>query len=310
MTDAAQNVATVLKEARTTAGLSFEDVSAELNIRLRHLEAIEAGAFESLPPPAFTAGFVRSYATLLGLDGCALAQEIREQMGETGTASQLRFPEPVAESRLPGRSAILSGLVGLTAIYFGWIHDFSGATELARSTVEPVPERLAGLADGAGSASTETTHLQPAGFRPAADIEHNRPSERKRAPMGPPATSSRLQPADAGSPPVNSAGGVKAAITTPPTDARVLLSAETDSWIRIVDGNGRERFSGVLRAGESWMPEGAPGPQLQLTTSNAGGLNLVVDGERLAPLGKTGAFVENVTLEPERLKNEYTLAMH
>lgn len=301
MDDATQTIATTLKDARQAAGLSLDVVAAELKIRLKHLEAIEAGAFEDLPPPAFTAGFVRSYATLLGLDGCALARQAREQMGGASKAAELRFPEPVAESRLPGRAAMLSGLIGLVAIYFGWIHDFSVAPGQAHPGVEAVPERLAGLAEQA-SVEMADTELRSAGFQVAAD---KAPARQNGLPA-----------------PAASAGGVSGeapvSVSLRPeltganalASRRLLLTAKQDSWIRVVDGKGRERFSGVLRAGESWTPNVERSARLSLTTSNAGGVSLVVDGESLAVLGETGAVVSDITLEPDRLKNDYTLAMH
>ncbi|GER01047.1 hypothetical protein JCM17845_16700 [Iodidimonas gelatinilytica] len=144
MTDATLSVSDLLKEARLQKGRALNDIATELKIKSRYLEALEAGTYEDLPPPAFSAGFVRSYATLLGLDGCALAREFRCEMGEDCEKAGLNFPEPVAESRIPGRVVLVSGACAMLAIYFGWIADF-GTPSFAESTVEPVPAHLAAL---------------------------------------------------------------------------------------------------------------------------------------------------------------------
>ncbi|WP_201544419.1 RodZ domain-containing protein [Psychrobacter sp. H7-1] len=57
-----------LKQARIDKNLSIDDVAAELFILNRHLEAIEAEDFRSLPQAAFARGFVINYAKFLGLD--------------------------------------------------------------------------------------------------------------------------------------------------------------------------------------------------------------------------------------------------
>ena len=57
-----------LKQARINKNLSIDDVAAELFILNRHLEAIEAEDFRSLPQAAFARGFVINYAKFLGLD--------------------------------------------------------------------------------------------------------------------------------------------------------------------------------------------------------------------------------------------------
>jgi len=311
MDDAEQTIARTLRSARQAAGLSLEEVAAELKIRLKHLEAIEAGDFEDLPPPAFTAGFVRSYATLLGLDGCLLARQVREQMGIASATAELRFPEPVPESRLPGRAAMLSGLFGLVAIYFGWIHDFSAAPGQALQSVEAVPERLAGLVDESEIARQDAS-LRSAGFRVAADgtraQENRRVSPMDGAGEKAPANGAEID--EAMRQPASTVSQAEVTAANAGATGRIRLTAKQDSWIRVVDGDGRERFSGVLRAGESWAPKGEGSSRLKFTTSNAGGLSLVVDGEILAALGETGSFVADIALEADRLKNDYTLAMH
>lgn len=51
-----------LKQARINKNLTLDDVAAELFILRRHLEAIEAEDFRSLPQIAFARGFVINYA--------------------------------------------------------------------------------------------------------------------------------------------------------------------------------------------------------------------------------------------------------
>jgi len=295
MTDATQDISTILRQTREQAGLSLEDIAAELNIRLRFLEAIEAADYEALPPPAFAAGFVRCYATYLGLDGHAISQAFRERMGASATLADLRFPEPVTESRLPGRAAIVSGFVGMAAIYFGWIHDFAGDSQMAHRAADPVPARFAELADA--DAVSPAGVLAAASYRPAASDAA--PAER---------TAPARQTAPAQAPAAETTAPRAAAASDAVLQERIRLTAAADTWIRVIDGEGRERFSGVLRAGQSWTP--AASGRLALSTGNAGALRLAVDGEELAAIGESGDIIEDLPLEPERLKSEYTLAMH
>ena len=48
-------------------GLDLADCAAATRIRERYLIAIEDGRFESLPDPAYVNGFVRAYASHLGV---------------------------------------------------------------------------------------------------------------------------------------------------------------------------------------------------------------------------------------------------
>jgi cytoskeleton protein RodZ len=56
-----------LREAREEAGLSLEDVSARLHLRVELLHALEEGDYENLPPIPFVNGYRRSYARLLDI---------------------------------------------------------------------------------------------------------------------------------------------------------------------------------------------------------------------------------------------------
>ena len=81
---------------------------------------------------------------------------------------------------------------------------------------------------------------------------------------------------------------------------RVVLSAEgAASWIEIRDSRGGVVFSRLLKAGQSMQVPNRRG--LQLTTGNAGALVIWVDGVRLAAMGRDGAVVRGVSLDPDEL---------
>ena len=48
-------------------------MAARTRVPLRHLEAIEQGAYEALPSQTYAVGFARAYARAVGLDEVATA---------------------------------------------------------------------------------------------------------------------------------------------------------------------------------------------------------------------------------------------
>lgn len=58
----------VLRERRTAMGLRPEDVYLRTRIPQAYIEHLEMADLEALPAPCYTAGFLRSYCTFLGLD--------------------------------------------------------------------------------------------------------------------------------------------------------------------------------------------------------------------------------------------------
>ena len=58
--------------------LSLKEVESATSIRSMYLEAIEAGQMDKLISPVYAQGFVRQYATFLGLDGDRIITENSE----------------------------------------------------------------------------------------------------------------------------------------------------------------------------------------------------------------------------------------
>ncbi len=70
-----------LRAARQKAGVDLSDIATRTRIPLRHLSAIEAGDYGSLPAPTYCVGFVRAYARALGEDEVGYAQDLRSELG-------------------------------------------------------------------------------------------------------------------------------------------------------------------------------------------------------------------------------------
>jgi hypothetical protein len=72
----------MLREARMHAGLDITDVEQRTKVRAKYLRALENEEWGLLPGTAFTKGFLRSYADLLGLDARLLIDEYKRQWEE------------------------------------------------------------------------------------------------------------------------------------------------------------------------------------------------------------------------------------
>ncbi|MBU1741430.1 MAG: helix-turn-helix domain-containing protein, partial [Proteobacteria bacterium] len=57
-----------LRKMRRSRNRSLEELSGELRIPRRYLEAIEADDYDQLPPEVYVRGFVRAYSRALELD--------------------------------------------------------------------------------------------------------------------------------------------------------------------------------------------------------------------------------------------------
>ena len=81
-------------------------------------------------------------------------------------------------------------------------------------------------------------------------------------------------------------------------DARIVLRARQDSFVQI-RAEDELLMTRVLRRGDEYRVPNREG--LTLLIGNAGGIEFVVDGASLRPLGPVGVVRRNVMLDPERL---------
>jgi cytoskeleton protein RodZ len=72
----------VFCSARNAKKLALKDVSNNLRLSVKQIEAIENNDFSSLPPAMITRGFIRNYARLLELDAEPLLASYRVRMPE------------------------------------------------------------------------------------------------------------------------------------------------------------------------------------------------------------------------------------
>ena len=132
----------LLKTTRLGLGQSVDDVCQLLRIRKIYIEAIENSDFALLPKGPYGLGFVKAYAEHLGLDGAEITRRFREESHAPAVRSELSFPKPVQESRVPGGAVLLiAALFGLGA-YGGWYYLSSQGKTIA-DLVDPLPQQLA-----------------------------------------------------------------------------------------------------------------------------------------------------------------------
>lgn len=114
-----------LREARNRRKLDLAEVEAAIKIRIRYLQAIENEEWDALPGGAYTRGFIRTYASYLGLDGDRLADDYRRAAAPPGGERAPKRVEPVptgmrrSGSPLSGRVLVAAVSLALVAVVVG-----------------------------------------------------------------------------------------------------------------------------------------------------------------------------------------------
>lgn len=151
-----------LRVEREKRGLDMEDAANKLKISARLLRALEEGDETSLPPLAYTKGFIRSYASYVGLS----TEEVSEALGALEAASEPVAPQNVYEPEMvltPRRNLkpILAGLsivCVLAVVLVAWqVGVFDFLSRQTRRLAQPAPMQSAESVDPGNLAGRPST---------------------------------------------------------------------------------------------------------------------------------------------------------
>lgn len=203
-----------LRARREQLGWGLAEVAAWLRIKLAYLEALEGGQVSKLPGTAYAMGFLRAYASALGLDADDMARRFRSETKDTVRKPELSFPVPVPERGVPAGAIVLLGVVMVVVAYAGW-YELGGRLTHEAHTVPPVPDALAPYAATSGrGTSPQVATVMPGPGQTPSPLP---PSTTEAKPADQPA------PRPAGSTPETA--GVAAEMTRPPTVAMTAPSS-------------------------------------------------------------------------------------
>jgi cytoskeleton protein RodZ len=74
-------IGTTLREARVRRKLTLQQVEEDTKIRVKYLQAMENEDFDVMPGSTYVKGFLRTYATYLGLDARIVLDEYGSRLG-------------------------------------------------------------------------------------------------------------------------------------------------------------------------------------------------------------------------------------
>lgn len=185
-TASSSSVGSRLQRARIERDLSVRDVAQQLRIQRSYLEALETGDFDNLPGLTYAIGYVRSYAQLLDLEADPLIAEFKAEAKKLQEPTQLSFPSPAPEGKVPGGALMFVGVLLAALSYGGWYYLSTSETEVSDLT-PGIPDRLAFLLEEpaidapATVATTSETPIEPAAQEPmsqpsAAPIAEQEPA--------------------------------------------------------------------------------------------------------------------------------------
>ena len=252
------SIGETLRRERVRRNLALDQISRELKISAKMLEAIEAEEFDKLPGTIFAKNFVRQYAHILGLDEEEMAAEVQRTLQ----------PTPVEPPRFAGTSRAALPPIHVTPIQLPKVEDWHTAGDRGFSWTSPLPAlalfvvamlvcsgvyawyqrtRRPVLAQGTAAtqpapvpqsappaAQQQPPQAQPSGAIPPVPTTGTQPAAQAQTSPQPNGSAQTAAPASA-TPPAAAPG------TTPPpanpdVTVRVQITAEEPSWVLVAVG--------------------------------------------------------------------------
>jgi cytoskeleton protein RodZ len=251
----------LLKEARQNKGVSLEEVEEELRIRSQYLQALEEEDFSIMPPRVYVKGFLRNYAIYLGLD----PEEVRA----------LYIGESVEKGRKPdflSRAGRITEETGPRA--------FSMDMSLTQSRLLAFPLLITALA------LLAFFLMGLWAFRKYFPLSAETEPETKAT-----TTAVQLKPTFTPTAVVTQTTPTLVGTPTPKvyTGVDVELVMLERAWLQ-VHVDGEKVFEGVFDEGTKINWNGKE--RVAVRCNNAGGVEVILNGQNLGPLGKRGQVVD------------------
>ena len=264
---------------REERGLTLADAYAQTRISIRNLTALEQGDFAVLPPAVYTRAFIREYANLIGVDAGPLLGQYETYLKTSLHPSPASTKHPSAKRRRRIRPAwalsVLAFLIIAVSLLSFLLKNPGGLTLISAS-----PDH--GQAH-LPSAEPHAESHDPGVLSPSPSSETDAAlSETVTANSSPTSVPGQVTP------PILQT----AVVTTGETATQQLtITAREITWIgiRIDQEEGRQA---LLQPGETVT---YAGNVFRLHVGNAGGIDLILQGNPLASLGERGQVVR-VTL--------------
>ncbi|HED17305.1 MAG TPA: helix-turn-helix domain-containing protein [Gammaproteobacteria bacterium] len=249
----------LLRQAREARKFSIESVAERLHLAVEIIQALEKAEYTKLPAPTYIRGYLRSYATYVGIDGDKLVDNFNQIAGDMPPDLVLEaIPSAPQPGRKPDGTIVILSIVVVAALLalIGWL-----------SIEEP------GTSDGISSQPQEQTTDQ---------MEHVLPEQNASGPL----TSDTVA-----STPVTDKDELSGNLLqkTPPTSTtmrepepaaipgqlRLSLAFDGSSWVEVHDADNKRLLMRLARAGSRYNISGKP--PLRVLLGNARVVRLMVN---------------------------------
>ena len=260
----------MLRNARTTGRRKREiaTIAKLLCIREDFLTALEEGNYRVIPEDVYILGFARSYAVELGLNPDEVITKLKRELGlfSEEVKEEEKVVQPKQQIKINKELLLKWYKNSFEYIKKHWVWFASGTAALFILIL------LIVLLSGGSKVeeSNVVNNTDTATVTVIKDPDFRYPVREKFEAKN-------------------------------RKEARVVLQAEKESWVKIEDARGNSVFSRVLIPGDVYyLPSG---DKFKATFGNVGAMDVWVDGQLIKKLGPANTKKTGISMSPDALKS-------
>ena len=267
-----------LKKERESMSVSLEEISAATRIRKVFLEAIEGDDIDKLPAEVFVVGFLKAYASYVGLNKNEVVLQYKRYLDSLKNVKEITLPPK--KPLLSKHVLIASPLVVIILIVFIFSYFYLGKKEEIKTRTNVISKLAA------------VPPVPPKETMVQTPLPEETAGSAVKQPKEPGSTISLVEEAE----PLTSEK--KKAEPQKEGEKTLLVKASETTWLR-VQIDDKPPLEVLLKTGENLTWNALH--TLKLFIGNAGGIDLFYNGKALGKLGNSGQVV-SITLPNEKFR--------
>jgi cytoskeleton protein RodZ len=296
-----------LRRERLKRNLDLEEISRELKISMRFLQAIENDQYDKLPGGVFAKSFARQYARLLGLNEEDIAGQVQQVVGpvEVPQPDETLKPAPLAHIHVPKvdewqtvgdrrfhwsgwlSAVVLVAVMLVCSAVYAWLQrpkpNVIAQAHRPPATVSQAAAQQVVPPSTTPITASGTPPLSPAPPSTAVEPAATAPQSVSPQAVPLPIPTPDQRPLDQKPVPATPA----ARIIPPNAEATVHVEINADEavWV-LARADGKYAFSATMDPHSTRKVEGVR--EVMVRLGNAGGVTITLNGKPIGPAGPKG----------------------
>ena len=307
ITENIEDIGSLFIDARVKKGLTQEDASKILKVRISAIKQIESGEELGSLGSAYRLGFLRSYAKLVDLDPENIIKNYKSSNSEKNIKFDYNFPSVTKEKKSLLPIIALCTFLFSLVIYSSWYYLNINDLETKNKNITYLDNDNNNLdyvkiEDNKNTSPDDTAKINSENVvlskKETSNITINENFQNKDIDNNEDGSKILLEPNTLIENSISNETSAIANERTPKEE--MVLKSSGNSWVEIEDLDGNSYLTRLMRSGETFVVPDKKG--LTLSTGNAGVLSLTFGSTHISKLGSVGEVISSRPLNIEAFK--------